>query len=162
MLSRNRILGLGVAALLGIGILAMPASANAQFWHRHRTNPTRSEDSARNNALALAGAGLILMNSHESTLGTIALAGAALEAADMQRDIDNRHDRYGYYRGDRYGYYGGDRYGYYGGDRDDYRYRGDRDRDDYRRRGDRDRDDRRRDRDDRRDHDRDRNRGRGW
>lgn len=134
MFRRHRFIGMGLAALLGLGILAAPNQANAQFYRRH-VNRTHNEDSARNNAIALGAAGLILMNSHESTLGTIALAGAALEVGTMQHDIDNRHDRYGYYdRGRSYGYYGG-------GDRDDYRVSR-RDRDD-RRDGDRDRDDRR-------------------
>ena len=149
MLRRHNFIGFGIAALLGLGILAAPSQANAQFYRRH-VNRTHNEDSARNNAIALGAAGLILLNSHESTLGTIALAGAALEVGDMQHQIDNRHDRYGYSRGRDYGY------GYNGGDRDDYQvnrrdrddnrdydYRDNRDRNDRRYRNNRDRDDRR-------------------
>ena len=137
MLGRNRIVGAGLVAILGLGMLAMPGRASAQ-WYRHRSR-THSEDTARNNAIALGAAGLILMNSHENTLGTIALAGAALEVGQMQHDIDNRHDRYGYRYNDRYYGYGrrgdGDRDDrYYGNNGNGYGYgygrrRGDGDRD---------------------------------
>lgn len=114
MFRRNRLIGIGLAAVLGLGMLAMPNQASAQLF-RHRSR-THSEDSSRNNAIALGAAGLILLNSHESTLGTVALAGAALELGQMQHDIDNRHDRYGYSYNNRY-------YGRRGdGDRDDRYY----------------------------------------
>lgn len=116
MITKSKVLGMGLAALMAVGMIAAPAIANAQSW---RYNRTRSEDSARANALGLGVAGALLLGNHQTTLGTIALGAAALEGIQSQNDIDARHDSYGYSY-------------YYGGDRDDYR-RVDRD-------GDKDRD----------------------
>jgi hypothetical protein len=116
---RSKFFGAGLAAVMAFGVLAAPALANAQ-----RRSRTHSEDTSRNNAIALGAAGVILLNNHQKTLGTIALAGAASQVIKMQNDIDNRHDRE-----NRYGYNGRDNRR--GNDRsndrynrnDDYRYR---------------------------------------
>jgi len=137
-------LKLSIAGLLGVAMLAAPMTASAQYRYRSRTH---TEDTSRNNAIALGAVGIILLGNHQKTLGAIALGAAAVEAVKSSQDIDNRHDRYdNRRRRDRnYGYGGGyDVYGYDNGGR--YRDR-DRDRDDYGyRSGGRDRD-RDRDRD---------------
>ena len=150
MITRNKVLGMGLAALMAVGMIAAPSIANAQSW-RYRSR-THSEDTARNNALALGAAGLLLLGNHQSTLGTIALGAAGYEAVQMQNDIQRRHDRYGYYQGGRYYGYSNNGYGYNGYGYNSYGYNGYSRRDD-----DDDRDDYRRDRDDQRSH-----RGRDW
>ena len=109
MLTRRSIISTGIAALMGLGILVTPTLAGAQSY-RHRQNTT-AENSSRTGALLLGAAGLILDANHQSTLGTIALGGAAYETYQMQQQIDQRHDQYGYYGGR-----------YQAGDSDDYRY----------------------------------------
>jgi hypothetical protein len=104
---QNRILGTGLALALSLGMMAVPVAAQAQSRSRSQKNETQH----RNNAYILGAAGLILNNSHQSTLGTIALAGAAYEAYRLQTDVEKRHDRerygYNYYnnRSTRDGYY---------------------------------------------------------
>ena len=125
MQNRNKILGFGLAALIGI----IPGIANADHY---RYNRDHREDGHRANAIALGAAGLILIAGHEDTLGKIALGAAVVEASrtnPRRRDCDDRGRHRGWRR-----------------DRDDYR----RDRDDsWWNGGRRDRDDYRRDRDDR-------------
>jgi hypothetical protein len=112
MKKHSRILKLGLAALMTAGLLAAPGMAGAQSYRQGKSN-TRTEDSARNNAIALGAAGVILMNNGQKTLGTIALGAAVQQTLKMQDSIKERHDReddrYGYNRyEDRYGNY---RYG---------------------------------------------------
>lgn len=91
---QNRILGTGLALALGLGMMAVPTAAQAQSRSRSQKN----ENQHRTNAYILGAAGLILNGSHQNTLGTIALAGAAYEAYRLQTDVEKRHDR------ERYGY----------------------------------------------------------
>jgi hypothetical protein len=146
---------------MGLGILVTPTLAGAQSY-RYRQN-TSAENSSRTGALILGAAGLLLNANHQSTLGTIALGGAAYEAYQMQQQINQRHDQYGYYGGNgryqtgdsddyRYGSNNGNGYGYgYGRQKDGWHdkvtRKGDRD--------DRDRTSRDRDARNRSDHDRD-------
>ena len=122
MKQHSKLLGLGLAAFLSVGLLAAPGLASAQSY-RHRSS-THNEDTARTNAIALGAAGVLLMSNHQQGLGTIALGAAAYETIQMQNAIKDRHnrERYGYYNGryygssDRYGTYNGyDRYGNYTG-----------------------------------------------
>lgn len=111
MLTRKSIVSTGIAALMGLGILVTPTLAGAQSY-RHRQN-TSAENSSRTGALLLGAAGLLLDANHQSTLGTIALGGAAYETYQMQQQIDQRHDNYGY--GTAWGRDSDDnRYGYNG------------------------------------------------
>lgn len=96
MSNRNRFISLGLAAVIGLGVLAIPSQASAQI-SRNR----RNEKQHRTNAYGLAAAGAILMSQKQETLGTIALAGAAYEAKRLQDEINARHNRYG----DERGYY---------------------------------------------------------
>ena len=82
----RRILGTAMTAALALSALAVPVAANAQ-----------SESQHRNNAIVLGAAGVLLNANHQSTLGTIALAGAAYEAFQLQHAIDQRHHERGYY-----------------------------------------------------------------
>jgi len=75
---RSKFFSAGLAAVMAFGVLAAPALANAQ-----RRSRTHSEDTSRNNAIALGAAGVILLNNHQKTLGTIALAGAASQVIKM-------------------------------------------------------------------------------
>jgi hypothetical protein len=118
MLTRKRIVSTGIAALLGIGVLVMPSLAGAQSY-RYRSN-TSAENSSRNNALLLGAAGLLLSANHQSTLGTIALGGAAYEAYQMQQQINKRHQTYGYYGRDGRWQTGDYQYG----NRNNYNYNG--------------------------------------
>ncbi len=97
MLTRRSNLSTGIAALLGLGILVTPMLAGAQSY-RYRHN-TSAENSSRTGALILGAAGLLLSANHQSTLGTIALGGAAYETYQMQQQINKRHQRYGNYDG---------------------------------------------------------------
>ena len=108
MNTRKRLLGIGIAAVVGFGVLAVPALSGAQSY-RYRQD-VRKENQDRNNALLLGAAGLLLGANNQSTLGTIALGGAAYEAYQLQQDINHRHNQYGYY--DNGGYYSSN--GYYG------------------------------------------------
>jgi hypothetical protein len=121
MLTQNRILGAGIAALMAVGLLALPGQASAQYY-RHRARTTR-EDTTRTNAWILGAAGIALLNNHENTLGTIALGAAVGQVGKLQNEIDDRHRREGRYgRNDRYD---NDRYRRGDGDydRDDRNYR---------------------------------------
>lgn len=109
MLTRKSIVSTGIAALMGLGILVTPTLAGAQSY-RYRQN-TSAENSSRTGALILGAAGLLLSAHHQSTLGTIALGGAAYETYQMQQQINQRHNQYGYYGGQ-----------YQAGDSDDNRY----------------------------------------
>lgn len=157
---RNRILGIGLATLLGVAALGTPRLANAADHHRG------SNDKSRTNAIVLGAVGAILVGNHQEKLGAVVLGAAAVEAAKAgRRNRDRDRDRDRYDRGrdrdrdriviirDRDRDCDDDRY-----DRDRYdRDRYDRDRDD---RYDRDRYDR-----DRYDRDRDcdrGSRGRDW
>jgi hypothetical protein len=122
MKTRSKFLSAGLAAVLAIGIVAAPATASAQ---RVRRSSTHSEDTSRNNAIALGAAGLLLLGNHQSTLGTIALGVAATQVVKMQNDISNRHNResrYGY-NDNRYRY-NDNRYDSRYDSRNDYRYSG--------------------------------------
>jgi hypothetical protein len=167
---RNRILGIGMAAIVFAGFLAAPSIANADQRHR------RSSDDTRAKATVLGALGIILVANKQEKLGAIALGAAALTAASGDRRnhdrwYDNRrHDRdyviivrdsCDRYRRDRRHVCNDDCFSRYDRDRSGRNDRNDRDRYD---RNDRDRYDRdRRDRDryDRDDCEDDR-RGRDW
>lgn len=161
MQMRNRILGIGLSAIVSLGVMAAPAAANAADHWRDRD----SRNDHRTNAALLGIAGVILVGNHKDTLGAIALGAAAVEASRgndrcddgrYRRGHDSWYDavlRNGRNRRDRDRDCDDNRYGRnrryddrYGRDRDcdrDGRYRRDRDCDrdgDCRRDRDRDRD----------------------
>lgn len=98
MQMRNKILGFGLAALIGV----VPAIANAQWRHYNRDHVA---DGHKANAIALGAAGLILLSGHQNTLGTIALGAAVIEASQTTPDHDRFFDR----RRDRFIVFGHDR-----------------------------------------------------
>jgi hypothetical protein len=90
---RHRFVACGLAAVMGIGIVAVPTTARA------------SEEGHKNTAMALgAAAAALLLTQKNKTAGIIAGAGAIIAAKNREDAIAARHRRerdYWNYRDDR-------------------------------------------------------------
>lgn len=84
---RNRILGIGLATLMGVAALGAPQLASAADHHRG------SNDKSRTNAIVLGAVGAILVGNHQEKLGAVVLGAAAVEAAKAGRRDRDRYDR---------------------------------------------------------------------